>query len=386
MSGPTIVIAGGGTGGHVFPAVAVAEALHALADVEVVFCGTRRGVEARVIPERGWRLELVDVAPIKGRGLAGAVLGAIMAARATLKAIGLVRRLRPRAVLSVGGYAAGPVALAAALLGVPVAVLEPNSVVGLANRLLAPFARRAYVAWEDAARPFPFAARRAYGVPLRRGFSPQPYLPGPTARVLVMGGSQGAAALNERMPEAIACLASRVPALEVIHQAGRDRAEDVRGRYAAQGVTRVTVVAFIEDIARAIAEADVVVARAGAVTVAELTAIGRASVLVPFPFAADDHQASNAAALARAGGAVCVRQEAADPVRLSAELQRLLEDGPARAAMADASRALGRPSATRDVAADLLTLAAVPERAAGKRNGTNGAALRPSHSAAGGSG
>jgi UDP-N-acetylglucosamine--N-acetylmuramyl-(pentapeptide) pyrophosphoryl-undecaprenol N-acetylglucosamine transferase len=235
--------------------------------------------------------------------------------------------------------------------------------VGLSNRLLAPWAKRAYLAWDGAAGPFRASARRAYGVPLRRGFSPRPYSAGRTARVLVLGGSQGAAALNERMPDAIPRVGSLSGALEVIHQAGRERDEDVRRRYASAGVTRVTVVAFIEDVARAIAEADLVVARAGAVTLAEITAIGRACVLVPFPFAADDHQASNAAALARAGGAVCVRQEAADAVRLATEIQRLLEDGARRAAMADASRALGRPGATDDIAKDLLALASVPRRA-----------------------
>jgi UDP-N-acetylglucosamine--N-acetylmuramyl-(pentapeptide) pyrophosphoryl-undecaprenol N-acetylglucosamine transferase len=384
MTRPIIVIAGGGTGGHVFPAVAVAEALHAIADVEVVFCGTSRGVEARVIPAQGWRLELVEGSPIKGGGLALAVRGGLVAARATLKAAGLVRRLRPRVVLGVGGYAAGPVSLAAALLGVPIAVLEPNSVVGLANRLLAPFAKRAYLAWEDSARPFRSRARRVYGVPLRRGFSPQPYVAGSTARVLIIGGSQGAAALNERMPGAIARLLPHVPGVEVIHQAGRDRDHDVRRRYASEGVARVTVVAFIEDVARAIAEADLVVARAGAVTLAELTAIGRASVLVPFPFAADDHQASNASALARAAGAVCVRQEAADSVRLAAEIRRLLEDGPARTAMADAARARGKPNATRDLAVDLLTLAGVPRREAGKQNGTGSVSLLSPRMGAGG--
>jgi|HubBroStandDraft_6_1064221.scaffolds.fasta_scaffold17082_4 UDP-N-acetylglucosamine--N-acetylmuramyl-(pentapeptide) pyrophosphoryl-undecaprenol N-acetylglucosamine transferase len=384
MSRPTIVIAGGGTGGHVFPAVAVAEALQTLADVEVVFCGTERGAEARVVPARGWRLERLDVVPIKGAGLAGAVRGVAVAALATWQAFGLVRALKPRAVLSVGGYAAGPVALAAALLGVPLAVLEPNSVVGLANRLLAPFARRAYLAWDEAGGPFRAGVRRTFGVPLRRGFAPQPYVPGRTARVLIMGGSQGAAALNERMPEAIARLGAKVQGLEVIHQAGRGRDDDVRGRYAGLGVTGVTVVAFIEDTARAIAEADVVVARAGAGTVAELTAIGRASLLVPFPFAADDHQARNALALARAGGAVCLRQEGADAARLSAEIRRLLEDDAARVAMADASRAAGRPNATGDVAADLLAFAAVPERGMGKRNGAGGVPLLASRVGAGG--
>jgi UDP-N-acetylglucosamine--N-acetylmuramyl-(pentapeptide) pyrophosphoryl-undecaprenol N-acetylglucosamine transferase len=201
-----------------------------------------------------------------------------------------------------------------------------------------------------------------------------------------MGGSQGALALNERMPEAIARLGSKIHALEVIHQAGRERDEEVRGRYERHGVTRVRVVAFIEDIAREIAEADVVVARAGAATVAELTTIGRASVLVPFPFAADDHQAKNAAALARAGGAVCLRQELADAARLSAEIQGLLEDDAARVAMADASRAVGRPSATRDVAADLLAFAGIPERGMAKRNDAGSASVHPSQVGAGGPG
>jgi UDP-N-acetylglucosamine--N-acetylmuramyl-(pentapeptide) pyrophosphoryl-undecaprenol N-acetylglucosamine transferase len=370
MSRPVILIAGGGTGGHVFPGVAVAEALQALADVEPVFCGTPRGVEARVVPARGWRLELLDVEPMKGGGAARAVRGAVVAARATVKAVGLVRRTRPRAVLSVGGYAAGPVSLAAAVLGVPVALLEPNSVVGLANRLLAPFARRAYVAWDETATGFRAGARRVYGVPLRAGFGPRPYAPRGTARVLVLGGSQGAAALNERMPEVAARLAD-IEGLEVVHQAGRDRDAAVRAAYEREGVQRVRVVSFIEDVAQALADADVVVARSGASSVAELTAVGRAAVLVPFPHAADDHQARNAQALARLGGAVCVRQEAADPTRLARELGALLRDDVARTAMASASRAYGKPGATHDVATDLLALAGIPARPRPKTNGSS---------------
>jgi len=214
LSRPTVLIAGGGTGGHVFPAVAVAESMEALADVDVVFCGTARGVEARVVPARGWRLELLDVEPMKGGGPARAVRGALVAARATVHALGLVRSLRPKAVLSVGGYASGPVSLAAALLGVPVAVMEPNSVVGLANRLLAPFAKRAYIAWDEAGARFRPRARRDYGVPLRAGFAPKPYAARGTLRVLVLGGSQGAAALNERMPEVMAPTASAPVAVQ----------------------------------------------------------------------------------------------------------------------------------------------------------------------------
>jgi UDP-N-acetylglucosamine--N-acetylmuramyl-(pentapeptide) pyrophosphoryl-undecaprenol N-acetylglucosamine transferase len=356
----------------VFPAVALAEAMQRLADVEVVFCGTARGVEARVVPARGWRLELLDVEPMKGGGPARAVRGAFVAARATARALGVVRKLKPKAVLSVGGYASGPVALAAAVLGVPVAVLEPNSVVGLANRLLAPFARRAYVAWDEAGARFRTSARRRLGVPLRPGFTPQPYAPRQgTARVLVMGGSQGARALNERMPTAIGLLTD-LRGLEVLHQAGRDRDAAVRAAYERETAHGVTVVPFIDDVARAVAAADVIVARAGAATLAEITAVGRAAILVPFPHAADDHQANNAKALARAGGAVCIRQEAADAVRLAAELRRLLTDDAARTAMADASRAHGRPAAAQDVAADLLGLAGIGTGRRPRQNGTNG--------------
>jgi UDP-N-acetylglucosamine--N-acetylmuramyl-(pentapeptide) pyrophosphoryl-undecaprenol N-acetylglucosamine transferase len=364
VSTPTIFIAGGGTGGHVFPAVAVAEAMKRAADVDVVFCGTDRGVEARVVPARGFRLERLDVQPMKGGGPLRAARGALAAARATARAIGLVRRARPRAVLSVGGYAAGPVSLAAAVLGVPVAILEPNSVVGLANRILAPFAQRAYVAWDDAALRFRAGVRRSFGVPLREGFQPVPYAARGTTRVLVMGGSQGAAALNERVPAAIARVARTLPSVEVLHQAGRDRELAVRELYAREGVARATVVPFIDDVPRAIADADLVVARAGAATIAELAAIGRAAVLVPFPFAADDHQARNAEALERAGAAVCLRQDVATPARIAAEIERVLSNDALRERMATSACAVGRPGAARDIAADLLELSRTSPRGA----------------------
>ncbi len=368
MSPPRVLIAGGGTGGHVFPAVAVAEAIHALADVDVVFCGTARGIEARLLPALGWPLELLDVEPLRGRGASRAVRAAVMAARATVRGLALVRRLRPRVVLSVGGYAAGPVTLAAVLQRVPIAVLEPNSVVGLANRILAPFAERAYVAWDEAAVRFRAGARRFYGVPLRRSFVPSPYTPRSTARLLVMGGSQGAAPLNERVPAAVARLSGALRGLAVVHQTGRGRDAQVRDAYAREGVEHVVVVPFIEDVAAAIAEADLVIARAGAGTIAEITAVGRAAVLIPFPHAADDHQRRNADSLAKAGAAVCIRQDTADPARLASEIERILGSHATCAAMADASRALGRPSAARDVALDLLALAGTgvrPKRANG---------------------
>ena len=382
MNKPTILIAGGGTGGHVFPALAVAEAMRAVADVGVVFCGTARGAEVRLVPPSGWPLELLDVEPMMGGGALRAIRGALVAARAMGTARRLVRRIRPRAVLSVGGYAAGPVTLAAALHGVPVAVLEPNRVAGLANRILAPLAKRAYVASEEAAAPFAPGVRRFFGVPLRAGFAPRPYVPNDTCRILVLGGSQGAAALNERMPGAIGRLSSG-PRVEVIHQAGPDRDAAVRLAYTSAGVADVRVVAFVEDVARTIADADLVVARAGAGTIAEITAVGRASLLVPFPYAAGAHQARNAESLSRIGAALCLDQEAATPSRLAQEIGRLLSDARARATMAEAARAIGRPDAARDVAADLLALAGIVARTgAGRRTAEANGARSPNDRAA----
>jgi UDP-N-acetylglucosamine--N-acetylmuramyl-(pentapeptide) pyrophosphoryl-undecaprenol N-acetylglucosamine transferase len=365
MSAPTVILAGGGTGGHVFPGLAVAEALQAMADAEVVFCGTARGLEARVIPERGFRLEVLDVVPMKGGGLAKAMHGSAVALRATAQALGTVRRLAPRAVLSMGGYAAGPITLAAAILGVPVAVLEPNSLVGLANRILGRVAKRAYLAWEGAESAFAPRIRRRFGVPLRAGFSPRPYSASEkgATRVLVMGGSQGARPINERMPRAIAKLAPRYPSLDVMHQAGRGNEGAVAEAYAKEGVSRVTVTPFIEDAIAAITEADVIVARAGAVTIAEVCAIGRAAILIPLPHATDDHQSKNAESLAAGGAAVWLPQTSADEDGLASALDRLLGDSAARVAMAHAAASRGRPNAARDVAVDFLELAGIPLRA-----------------------
>ena len=354
-----ILIAGGGTGGHVFPGLAVADALRASADVEVIFVGTARGIETRVIPARGYTLELLDVTPLKGGGPARAVRGALTAARATLTSVALLRRLRPRAVLSVGGYAAGPISLAAAALGIPMAILEPNATLGLANRWLAPFAKRAYLAWPEAGKNLRSQIVRLTGVPLRAGFAPSAYRASSSARVLVMGGSQGAEALNVRLPEAIALVAKELSHVEVVHQAGRDRDGPVREAYAREKVVKSSVVPFLEDVAGEIAKCDLVVARAGAGTLAEIAAIGRAAVFVPFPHAADDHQAANAASFVSAGAAVSVRQEAADAVRIASELVRLLRDGATREKMANAMRARGKPDAAGVIAEDLLSLAGI---------------------------
>jgi UDP-N-acetylglucosamine--N-acetylmuramyl-(pentapeptide) pyrophosphoryl-undecaprenol N-acetylglucosamine transferase len=330
---------------------------------------------------------------MKGGGPHRAIQGALAAAKAMRKARAMIRRLGPRAVLSVGGYAAGPAALAGVSERVPLAILEPNSTLGFANRLLAPFAKRAYVAWQATGRHFQRDKVRLYGVPLRHGFDPRPHADGgadeavaveaaeaPPKRLLVLGGSQGAQALNDVLPGAVARAASRVR-VSVVHQTGRDRDAVVRAAYAKLGLPDVTVAAFLDDVAAQMGAADLIVARAGAVTVAEIASIGRAAIFVPFPHAADDHQAKNALALAGLGGAVCLRQEVADETRLASEIAELLADDPRRVRMADAAREHGRPHAAEEIARDLLDLAGISasrpspkkstEPEAGKTNGSS---------------
>ena len=356
----TVLIAGGGTGGHVFPMVAVGDALRrARPECRVVYVGTGRGIEVRVVGELGDELELLDVLPLRGRGVGGFVRGAARALRVIPEARRLVRRLAPEVVFSVGGYAAGPVALAARSLGVPVTLLEPNAVLGFTNRLLAPIATRVYVAFPELERLFAYAKVRWFGVPLRRHFVPASYEP-PSAemRVLVLGGSQGAKALNETLPRAVARGLGEGVALAVTHQTGRDKDADVRRLYGELGIAgRVTVVPFIDDVPAALGAADLVISRCGASAVAELCAVGRPAILIPYPFAADEHQRHNAQSLERAGAARCLGQSEASVERLAALLRELWADPAGRRRMAAQARERGRPEAAEHVALDLLALA-----------------------------
>lgn len=368
----TVLIAGGGTGGHVFPMLAVGEALRRVAPgTEVFYVGTARGLEARAVPAAGEELELLDVAPLRGGGLSGFAKGLAKAFGSLPAARALVMRKKPDVVLSVGGYAGGPVALAARLMGVPLAILEPNSTLGLTNKLLAPLARRAYVAFGDLDRRFGPDIGARYGVPLRRSFEAHDYAPREGRfRVLVLGGSQGAQGLNDAMPGAIAQLARSVPEVEVLHQAGRGRDEAVRAAYGALGLeARARVLDFVTDVGGELAQADVVVQRAGASSLAELCLVGRASVLVPFPFAADDHQAKNARSLEEVGAAIALPQREATSERLAALLAELAGDPARRLSMARAARAAATPTAADDVARDLVALAGAGAAHRGNRRG-----------------
>ncbi len=361
----TVLIAGGGTGGHVFPMVAVARALRAEGDVDVVFVGTGRGIETRVIGEAGEHLELLDVLPLRGRGMGGFVKGAIRALMVIREARALVRRIAPDVVFSVGGYAAGPVSLAARSCGVPVTLLEPNAVVGFTNRVLAPFVRRAYVCFPETRKSFRDHVVRWTGVPLRSRFEPQPRGASDQLCVLVMGGSQGALSLNEVVPRALAACMQRHAQLEVVHQTGRGKDSAVVALYDELGVSeRVLVTTFIEDVAAALGDADIVVERSGAGSLAELCAIGRPGILVPYPYAADDHQRHNAESLERDGAAICVPPQRATAEVVEAELERLIAHPAARREMAARAARRGRPDASLVIARDLLEIAQKKRRLA----------------------
>ncbi|HEY6724439.1 MAG TPA: undecaprenyldiphospho-muramoylpentapeptide beta-N-acetylglucosaminyltransferase [Polyangiaceae bacterium] len=351
-----VVLAGGGTGGHVFPMIAVADALRSLdPSLELSFVGTARGLESRLVPERGYPLRLVEILPLRGGGALGAWRGATQAVRATLAERRALAELRPDVVFSVGGYAAGPVAAAARSRGIPVALMEPNSVIGLANRLIAPFVQRAYTAFAASERHFPAGSVLRTGVPIRSGFERRPYRRGEVPTVLVLGGSQGAKSLNEALPEAFSQL--KQP-LCVVHQCGAAHIASVEALYAAVApALGARVIPFIEDMPAQIAAADLVVSRSGAGAVSEICAIGRASLLVPYPYAAGDHQTQNAVALEVAGAARRVDAAAATPERLRELLSELLGDPTRLDAMAAAAGNLGRPDAAREVASDLLRLA-----------------------------
>lgn len=352
-----VLIAGGGTGGHLFPGIAVAEEL-VMRGHSVAFVGTARGIEARVCPKDGYALHLIDIGGIKGGGVGGAVRGVGRVPRALLQSRAILRREKPDLVIGVGGYASGPMVLAAALGGRPTAILEQNSVPGITNRILGRFVRVVFGAFTAAARFFPKKKYRLVGNPIRRGVREAI---GSGARgegegVLVVGGSQGAHAVNELVAGAMALLKQQNRAPKLLHQTGPGDLAAMQQKYAELGIS-AEITAFIDDMASAYKNCALAVTRAGASTLAELTALGVPALLIPFPFAADDHQTVNAREVAEAGGARVLVQNETTAASLAAAIREILDDGAARAHMADASRALGRPGAHAEIADALEALA-----------------------------
>jgi UDP-N-acetylglucosamine--N-acetylmuramyl-(pentapeptide) pyrophosphoryl-undecaprenol N-acetylglucosamine transferase len=351
--GARALIMAGGTGGHVIPALSLARGLQARG-VEVHWLGSPRGIENRLVPEAGIPLHRISVAGLRGNGLAGWLLAPFNLTRAVWQAARIIRDLDPRLVVGLGGFASGPGGLAAWLARRPLLIHEQNAVAGLTNRVLARLARRVYAAFPQA-----FAGRgEVIGNPVRDEIAALGAAPrtaeamcGRRLRLLVVGGSLGALALNQRLPEALAALpVERRP--EVRHQAGRDKDAPTRDAYRKQGV-EAEVSAFIDDMASAYDWADLVVCRAGALTVAELAAAAKPALLVPFPFAVDDHQTANARALVDAGAAELMPQQRMTAASLAECLAALLHPD-TLATMASRARACAHLDAVERLVAGCM--------------------------------
>jgi len=357
-----LLIAGGGTGGHLFPGVAIAEALRAREpDAEVLFVGTQRGIEARVLEGLGWQLATIEVSGLKTVGLFGALKGLVRVPRALWQSRRIIKRFAPDAVVGVGGYASGPAVLAAWLMRKRTSILEQNSIPGLTNKILGKFVRAVFIAFDETRRFFKANKVIMTGTPIRAQIrtriaavtDDEAPPPGDALRLFVFGGSQGAVAVNEVVVDALVLLAGRGTHIEVVHQCGQRDLERTRQRYEQAGI-EADCRAFIDDMAREYHRADLVVARSGAATVAELAAAGVPAILIPFPTAADNHQEINARELAERGAALMLRQAELDGTKLSEQLTKLMEDPGALERMRSGMKTLARPDAA-DAIVDWLT-------------------------------
>jgi UDP-N-acetylglucosamine--N-acetylmuramyl-(pentapeptide) pyrophosphoryl-undecaprenol N-acetylglucosamine transferase len=351
-------LAGGGTGGHVIPALAIARELQALYPAEVLFIGTARGIENRLVPAAGFELRLVEVGALKNVSIARRLQTLTALPAAIFRSRKILSDFRPDVVIGVGGYASGPAMLAAALSGVPTLIFEPNVVPGLANRIMAPIVSSAAVHFDETCRYF--RRCRITGVPVRRAFFNLPPKPaGSPPTLLVFGGSQGAHAINQAVIQSLEALHAQVPGIHIIHQTGERDYNDAQAAYLGSSA-QAEVFPFIEDMPEMFARADLLVCRSGASTVAEVTAAGKPAIFIPFPYAADDHQLRNAQALEHAGAAVLIAEKDLTGERLVGTVRELLCDPARLNRMSAASRKLAHPDAAREIALMAGRLAGVP--------------------------
>lgn len=354
-----ILIMAGGTGGHVYPALAVADYLYEKG-IPLFWLGTSRGLEARIVPARGYTLLTMNISGLRGKGILRWLLAPYALLAATIKAMGIIRRIKPAAVLGMGGFVSGPGGIAAWCLRIPLCIHEQNAICGLTNRILARLANRVIAAFPGA---FPDSVQATVtGNPVRTGIreiaQPEKRFserPADELRILVLGGSQGARTLNRVVAETLAGMPPSMK-LQIHHQAGDRFYAEAADRYADVS-HHVMLEPFIEDMAAAYAWADLVICRAGALTIAELTMAGVAAILVPFPYAVDDHQTANARFMVNADAAICIQERQLESKSLQALLIGFYQDRPRLQAMAGKARSLARPDATHDVAAICLEVA-----------------------------
>lgn len=353
MNGPAhFVMAGGGTGGHVTPALAVARVLKERGH-SPVFIGTRQGLEAKLVPAAGFPIEWIEAVRMKGAGIRGIIGTAIQMPSSVRRVMEYFDRYRPRAVFSMGGFVAGPVVAAAVVRRLPLVVMEPNAMPGATNRYAGRFVARALLSFPDAERYFPKGRTELSGMPVRREFFELPAKPaGGPFTVLITGGSQGSRTLNRSSRESWAYFRGSGMDVRILHQTGTVDHAEIEGAFRDSGL-KGEVMPFITDMPLAFAQADVVVSRAGAGAVAEIAAAGKASILVPFPFAADQHQLRNAEAFANSGAGRLVLDREMNGQRLFEEVRRLNESREDLERLGSAARKFAKPDAASR-AADVL--------------------------------
>ena len=347
-----MIIAGGGTGGHLFPAIALAEEMvQRSSKTEVLFIGVRNGIEARVLPDEGWPVRFITAEGVKGRGLMALLRGVIKMTYGTVQSLGIIRGFKPSCVLGVGGYVSAPALIAARLLGISTVIHEQNSMPGLANRMLGKISHKVFLTYSGSKRFFFHEKVMITGNPVRKkildAFKTLDKSKSDDFTLFVFGGSRGAGKINDLAPEAINEFDMKVKReLKVIHQTGSDDFKKVKKAYEKNGIN-AEIHSFIKDMAQVYMEADLVICRAGATTISELLVAGKPSLLIPYPFAADDHQRKNAEAVVAGGAAKMISEDHLSAKVLAGELKGFYADKDGLADMAGKAKAMARPDASR---------------------------------------
>jgi UDP-N-acetylglucosamine--N-acetylmuramyl-(pentapeptide) pyrophosphoryl-undecaprenol N-acetylglucosamine transferase len=354
-----MLLAGGGTGGHLFPAVALAQRLiETDATAQVLFIGTANGIEATVLPELGLPLATIEISGIAGRGWLERLRIVPALLQSVRQSLAILKKFQPDLVVGVGGYASGPALLAARLAGVPFLIHEQNAEFGLTNRFLSRWAQRVCLSFPPHGdRSLPPERTIVTGNPVRRGMTAVGPIPAEGCTLLVFGGSRGAQAINDAVVAALPALRQRCPELRIIHQTGSTDYARIATAYAALGLSTKDLTPFLQDMADAYGQAHLVLCRAGATTLAELTATGRPAILIPYPYAAADHQTANARILAEQGAALLLPQSDISGGTLATLLGNLLNDRPTLLKMGAIARSLGQPAAVDKLLAECHSIA-----------------------------